>query len=356
MQLKASHAALVLFLSGCAVRQPVPPTWRYGERTLAPPGVATVDQAQSTVQLKLPGRGTCADNDVLTILRGKGRITLTVHREALLRQKPGWLADWAAAAEVRGCIPAGAGSLLSARIVESLPLPPNAALRLLRGDKSPDYVEINAGMRLQVVSPVLREGAPEEPAPGQITNVTGSGNSISVEMRASPDLIGFETAWYDVRAKAAGAGVENVPVAAEVSIGGEEEARPAPRLNYFRFPPEMGFYRLFYKAGQSEVLAMASARGALPTDADRCAACFPLPALVGVNPYLTVSANGAPAVVGIGGTLFGLLRNAKVQPESVLPTLTIAKPWHGTLTPVQFDRKNSQILQLVLTGNEVIRW
>ena len=104
MQLKTMHAALLLCLTGCAVRQPVPPAWRYGERTLAPPGVATVDQAQSTVQLKLPGRGTCVDNDVLTIVRGKGSISLTVHREELLKQKPGWLAEWAGAAEAQGCI------------------------------------------------------------------------------------------------------------------------------------------------------------------------------------------------------------------------------------------------------------
>jgi hypothetical protein len=349
-------AALLLLLAGCAVRQPVPPTWRYGERVLAPPGVATADQASSTFQLKLPGRGPCEGNDAVTLVRRKARVTVTVNRDALLQQKQGWLAAWAAGAEAQGCIPAGSGVGLAKRILESLPLPPNAPLRLLRADKSPDYVEIGAGMRLQVVSPILRDGAAPDGSAGDITNITGQDHSINVELRGNPDLIGFETAWYDVRRKPSGTGVEIVPVSAETTIGGKVEAQAAPHTNYFQFAPEMGFFRLFYKADQSEVLAMAPTRAALPTDADRCAACYAIPHKVGINPYLRISANGAPLPLGIGGTLFGLLHNAKIQPESVLPTLTILKPWRGTLTPVLFDRKNPQILQLVLTGDEVIRW
>ncbi len=118
----------------------------------------------------------------------------------------------------------------------------------------------------------------------------------------------------------------------------------------------MRYFRLFYKADQSEVLAMAPTRAALPADPDHCPACFAIPRGVGVNPYLTVSVNGAPMPVAIGGTLASLLRAAKLTPESVLPTLTILKPWHGALTPLEFDRRNSAILQLVLTGDELLRW
>ena len=346
-------AALALFLAGCAVRQPLPATWRFTQRTLAPPGVATLDQSQSSFPLDLPGRGPCPTSDAVAVQRRGRRLTVTVLRDSLLKQPPGWLAAWAAAAEAQGCIPPASAALLTARILESLPLPPNAPLRLLRADHSPDSVELTPGLRLQVISPILREGALTD---GLATAPSAQGNAIVVEMKSSPDLIGFETAWYEVRSKPSGAGATIVPLSAETSIAGKLESRPAPRTNYFQFPPAMGFYRLFYKADQSEVIAMAPTRAALPASADSCPACFAIPRGVGVNPYLTVTANGTSMTMPIGATLAAFLRNAHLAPEVVLPTLTISKPWHGKLTPVQFDPKSPDILQFVLTGDEQLRW
>ena len=58
----------------------------------------------------------------------------------------------------QNCIPAGQGPLLTARILESLPLPAGAALRLLRAEGRYNFVELLPGSRLQVVSPVLSSG------------------------------------------------------------------------------------------------------------------------------------------------------------------------------------------------------
>lgn len=146
-----------------------------------------------------------------------------------------------------------------------------------------------------------------------------------------------------------------------VNLQGKVEARDAPATNYFRFAPEIAFYRLFYKSDESEVLALAATRAGLPADSDSCdrpggPVCFNVPHGVGVNPYMRIDVNGSPMSVGIGATVRNVLQAAKQRPESVLATLTIVKPFAGQPAAVEFDRAKQDILNLVLTGNEQIRW
>jgi hypothetical protein len=345
--LKLQHALPFLFLSACAVRQPAPHTWRLANRILLPPGVTSPDLAARTITApSTVSRLPCPPTDALTLQRRR----ITVHREALLRQPPGWLADW-----IDHCIPAAQAPLLTARILESLPLPSGAALRLLRGDGRQNFVELIAGSRLQVVSPVLGP-PPTAPQTDSPMKVTGQGYSLQVEMQAPPDLIGFEIAWYDLVPKPDGRGSLIVPASAQINIRGKVEDRPAPAVNLFRFPPEIAFYRLFYKADQSEILALSPTRAALPTDPDACATCFPIPRGVGVNPYMHVEVNGAPVSVGIGATVRAALQAAKQRPEDALPTLTITKPFAGRPVNMEFDRSTPDILNLSLTGDEQIRF
>ena len=126
--LKLQHAIpFLLLLAGCAVRQPAPRAWRFADRTLIPPGVTSPDLAERTFKATIAVRPNCLESDALTIERRRSSITVTVHREALLRQPRGSLAEWVDRAESQGCIPHGQGSLLAARILESLPLPVGAA-------------------------------------------------------------------------------------------------------------------------------------------------------------------------------------------------------------------------------------
>src|ERR1019366_8255455 len=188
------------------------------------------------------------------------------------------------------------------------------------------------------------------------------GNSLAVELKSSPpDLIGFETAWYDLRPKTAGRGFTIVAASAETSIKGKVENQPAPDRNYFQPLADMGFYRLFYKADQSEVLAAAGTRAALPADPEACdrpggQVCLAIPRGVGVNPYLLVSVNGSPVAVGIGSDLRSLFRTLRQNPDKVLPTLEITRSWAGKPVSLEFDRSQPDVLNLVLTGNEQIRW
>src|SRR4051812_28983150 len=197
---KFALAIPLILLTACAVRQPPATNWRFASRTLMPPGVASPDLAERAFTVRIAVRSDCLQSDALTITRRRSVIRVTVHREALLRQPRGWLAEWIDRAESQGCLPAGQGSLLAARILEALPLPSGAALRLMRADGTHNYVALMSGNRLRVVSPILRRGAApaaEDASPMKVT--AGGANSITVEMKAPPDPVGFETAIYEIQ-------------------------------------------------------------------------------------------------------------------------------------------------------------
>src|ERR1017187_613276 len=128
-------AALLLsmFTSGCAVRQTYRLVAQGSGRVLIPPGVSKPDVGQRTFTADIAaGHGSCAlAEGAVTIQSRHGHVRVTVTRDPLLKQPAGWLSAWTAQAESQGCITAGEGLKLAARIVESLPLDPRAAWRLL---------------------------------------------------------------------------------------------------------------------------------------------------------------------------------------------------------------------------------
>ena len=361
--LKIQQVLPLLLLTGCAFRQPTPATWRLARLTLMPPGVST-DLAQRTFTLPIRARCVLSDNDAIAAQPRRARLNLTVQRDALLKQPRGWLTTWTEKAESDGCIAPGQSAPLAARIVESVALPSGADLRLLRVDRSPDYVEIGAGIGLQVVSPILRPGANPQALEYEIGEASESPGGLVVDLASSPsDLIGFETAWYDLRPKTAGDGFTIVPSSTRVTVNGVTETRAAPAKNYFQFAPELAYYRLFYKADQSEVLIAAHTRAALPAGTEDCErpvsggpVCLAIPKGVGVNPYLLVNVNGSNVAVGIGSNLRSLLRTMKMSDDKILPTLEITRLWRGKPVALEFDRSLPDVLNLVLTGNEQIRW
>ena len=199
---KIQHVLPFLVLSGCAVRQPA--TWRLSGRTLMPPGVAA-DAPQRTFTAPIKAKSHCPETDAITVEPHGPRLRVTVHRDALVKQPRGWLTTWTEQAEIEGCIAPGQGALLAARIIESIALASGADLRLLRVDGSPNYVEIGAGNRLRVVSPILRAGVSFDALQYDIGKVSATPGGLLVDLTSSPpDLIGFETAWYDLRPKSGG--------------------------------------------------------------------------------------------------------------------------------------------------------
>src|ERR1039457_6586661 len=145
--LRIQHVLPLLLLTGCAVRQPFPATWRLAGRTPAPPRV-TADLAQLACKGPIMGNPPSPASDAITLQPRASRLRVTVRRDSLAAQPRGWLTTWTERAESLGCIAPGQGAVLAARIVESIALPSGADLRLLRLDGMPNYVEIGAGNRL----------------------------------------------------------------------------------------------------------------------------------------------------------------------------------------------------------------
>jgi hypothetical protein len=360
--LRRQHIVPLLLVSaGCAAR--VPATWRLTGTVLTPPGVAEAAAERTFMVPRGAARGECPRVEAVGVDGRKGRLKVTVNRAALEKQPKGWLSDWSARAEEERCVTPGEGAALATRILEAVPLVSGVRVRLLSlDDVRAGYVDLGPKNRLEVISPIVRRGASEDAPLIEEAGVEGAGNSLTVTLRASKELIGHETAWYALEPKQGG-GTRIVVISAETSIQHVVEPKDAPAKNYFTFGPETGFYRLFYKADQTEVLVGAVSREKLPLDLDTCdkpggPTCITIPRRVGINPYLTLTVNGKPLAVPthLPATVQGAIQAAKQRPGTVLPTLVITKPYAGKQTAVVFDRAKKDILSMVLTGNEEIRW
>ena len=298
----------------------------------------------------------------------KKRVLVTVTRDALGRQPPGWLSAWAAEIESHGCLAPGDGLKLAERIAESLPLNPDAAFHLLHA--SDRQVDIGLETRLQVVSPILREGA--APGAGIPRPFATSENGTNLTLTLTANLIGYETAWYAVEPKADQIGFAIAPLYAERNIQGETERRQQPATNYLQFPAEAAFYRVFYKADQTKFTALIIAARTrvqleqltktLDTGTASCKKvsselCVAIPKGVAINPFLAVTVNGSEVMVTWESTVRGAIRQAGEQePEEVLPHLAVYKLYRGRPVVVEFDRSSPAILDLLLSGGEIISW
>jgi hypothetical protein len=373
-----SRAAVFLLLAaaaGCAHR---PNTYRLiadPKPILIPPGVANPNLARRTFVADIPpGPGPCALDDAAAVqlqLRKK-HVRVTVNRDALLGQPPGWLSDWGIRAETQGCARSGSGQELANLIAESVPLDPATAFRLLNANSVlRGYVDLGPENRLQVHSPILRERTPTDAPLFETSKASGTDSQLDVDLKLAPSVIGFETAWYAIRPNIGRAGYHFEPLFADRNIQGKVEHAPTPATNYFGFPPEAAFFRLLYKSDSNGVTAIVTF-GATREELDRrtktvladpaaCEkaqeTCLILPHRVGVNPYLAVNVNGAEVTVPLQANVSAAIQTTGVKnPDTVLPQLSVAKPFGNKLVPVVFDWHSREILTLQLTGGEQISW
>ncbi len=364
--MKYVTAFAFLACSGCAIRPPA--SWRLVKQNtgqvLVPPDVKAKDLARRTFTADLAGSGPCpAATGVIDIVVIKGRrgksARVTVAAAKLNEQSPGWLASWGSQLEEQHCLAAGEGLKLAERIAESVPLDPAGAFHLLyRDDRKTGEVDIDQQIRLQVVSPLWRE-AGVGMIDGPIQSVTGNDSHLTVTAKASDNLLGYETTLYAVQPRVAKAGYTIRPLYTDRHIQAANEAtterRPEPAINYFKFPADAAFYRLFYESTQTDFAALvvagrtiaeldqrtrkleasgASASCKILND-DMCSA---IPKDVAVNPSISVTVNGAEILAPRGATVGNLIRLPREQQASVLGKLTVSRPWNGRLVPVAFDR------------------
>ena len=293
---------------------------------------------------------------------------MTVTRDMLLQQPFGWLNEWTADLETQGCIAPGAGPELAEQIAEALPLGIDQAFHLLYSNQ----LDITPQMRIQVLSPILREGvANNNPVPGSAVT-SGAGNSITINLKSSPNLLGYETASYAVQVKAGGVGLSIIPLYADRHVGAETERRFQPAVNYFQFPADAAFYRVFYEAQQTEYAAIILAArtraelerrakilgtGTASCDKLNNELCVAVPKQVAINGLVPITVNGGETWVTWGTNIGGAVRAAGRQQEKmVLPKLAVYKLYHGKPVKVEFDHASPAIFNLIVSGGEVISW
>jgi hypothetical protein len=128
------------------------------------------------------------------------------------------------------------------------------ALRTIRPpavSKPPDagdgYIDLQRGWRLRVVTPLLKSG-------GYLPNSIGeqiAGNTIT--LRAGADLLGYETAYYAVKARDR-TGARVLFSSAEITKDGLVTPQPRPVAGLFQLPRWVKFVRLVYlqRASQAD--------------------------------------------------------------------------------------------------------
>jgi hypothetical protein len=357
-------------MAGCGSR--APETYRLLPKALVPPGVATPELATRTITVELQkGTAGCsrASQPMEVRRRGNG-VRVTVTAADLNGKPPGWLRDWATGQESKGCIAPGEGLKLGERIVESMPLDSMAAFRLMHAS-SASYVDLGPENRLQVDSPILRDGAAPDAKVLESAKVSQGDTpyDLRVEVKTTADVVGFETAWYAIRPKERGVGFQVAPLYAESHIQGTVDRRAEPRVNYFRFRPEAAFFRTFYRGDRTIILVSAPTPAeldreteALKKDGGACATfpaetCVLLPQNVGMNPHIAVTVNGKEVMVRVGASVrVALVAAGERNPEPLVPRLTVRKLYAGRPAPVQFDPADRGILNLILVGGEEISW
>jgi hypothetical protein len=306
-----------------------------------------------------PGKARCAPEGGIQLQPVRKKLRVTVDRDALLKQRqPGWLADWSMRAEAQGCVALGRGEELAELILESAPMDSVAAARLMNAGFLSGYVDLGQWSRLEVHSPLLREGAALDASllngtrVGQVRRVAPQEYSGDVDADLAPSVIGFETAWYGVERNTGRAGYHFTALSAERNIQGAVEKAAAPAVDYFQFPPQAA------GATREDLNRRSKAAAGDSAECGKSGGmCLELPRRVGVNPFLRVRVNGGDLNVRLPASVAAAIREAGVEsPDTVLPQLRVTKLFHGRPAPVEFDPKSPDILNLQLTGGEQISW
>jgi hypothetical protein len=413
--------AVLSALCGCAARSG-PSSFRMfktdDQSVLVPPGVKDPAVKLRRFDFHTAGNtNSCrgAEGGITLTPRRKG-LRLAVDGGVLEQQPPGWLASWAVSLEERGCVASGDGLVLAARVVHSVPLPLRTEQRLLSYDaRAYGFTDLPSGYRLRVVSPVFREGAPAgATAAGAEKSVEETPGGLTIVLEKSPDLAGYEMAWYAVEPRPHGGGSRIVPLYADFHHEGEVTRQAAPRVNHLDFDPSMAYFRMLFMSRRTEtsdhdiflvaaptlsqleqrtreieagaapceaatsVAGSNAAQDAAPTQtfptrasptqqtstetslpaAKRAAdaQCIVAPRQVAVVAFFAVQVQGKELLLHPGTTLAQALREAGADMEQALATLAVRKPYGKRVAPVEALGATRDLLALPLSGGEKIDW
>ena len=259
--------------------------------------------------------------------------------------------------EAGRCLGAGEAELLSKRIIENVAMPSSQAFDLRYGNfPLTGYLDLEPSFALKYVSPILRPGVEK------YSNLA--------------DVAGYETAYYHVDAQRGG-GAKLRLRSVEHNIGRKTVSVAEPVTMRIALPESARFVRYFFRewriAGDRKIALLATSRkdtlysmtrrftadpeGFCGSVSPSEAACVPIPRDTVLTPETAFRMNGKSVSVIIGGAIGDAARAAGLRKqEEILPNLKVSRPYEGMLLPVEFDRKQSSVLRLVLIGGEDVRW
>ena len=374
--------ALLVLLAGCATRQTTLLRWqlqpgrdglilnppRSGGQDLelrrarsVRPKNAECDVKEAQIQLAWKGRTARVTVDERAVAAApeialKGPQAATGHQVRDLSWWPEFRRQLGRR-EQQGCLARGEAEQVASRIVQNLPLPPMLAYKLRYGDYLMDgHLDLGPLFALKSVSPLLKPGVEK--------------------YRAPADVLGYETAYYDVQQRSDGT-MKIALRSVEQLVGRSTTKKPHPTGAPLRIADSARYVRLFFRAwrisGDYRIALLATREEGLldamtaefeadperfcrQTAPDR-ATCLSVPMEMMLTAEMKLRVNGKAAYVPVGGSVGELLRSSGVrQPQTVVQELHVLRPYEGALRPVEFDRTRPDILNLTLIGGEEIRW
>lgn len=116
------------------------------------------------------------------------------------------------------------------------------------------WVDLHAGWRVRVVTPVTRSGGylvVANPHVGngesstQVQMMRSAPGAATVNLKAAKDLIGYEVSLYSVKSQSGG-GVRVTFRSAVINNGGKKAAQPRPVFPMFKLPGDDKFLRILH--------------------------------------------------------------------------------------------------------------
>lgn len=234
--------------------------------------------------------------------------------------------------------------------------------------KESGFVTLRPNMQLRIVAPVLRPGSQADPAAS-----TGPSQGSEITLRASNDLTGYETALYSVSGDRDGAVSLRLASISLQPIGKHNES-DLRRTDYLAKLKKSDFLRLYFQlrhapAGHPQVLLIGDSQGELneasgqfePAPDQYCAEqhpharCIVFPRLTAVNAEIRVFVRRHAVHVPLSATVSDAIVAAGfADPPAVVRKLKLKRMWDGHLVPLTFDRTNTPILSLTVSGDDRI--
>lgn len=234
------------------------------------------------------------------------------------------------------------------------------------------FVTLRADMRLRVIAPIMRQGSSQEPV-SQTDGGAAAGQPLTV--KSSPDLLGYETATYNLVAEDSGSlSVELDKIAVKPVANSNPDA--LARRDWMEGVPKHAFLRLYFQLRRSmkdhtTVLLLADTQGHLNeasgefeenpeqfcSEPHNDAHCLAFPKFTAVTAEVKLYLRKRPVYVPVSATVReALTAYGDVDPNAIAPHLRVRRLWSSRLVPVRFDKDSSAILALPVVAGDRISW